>query len=253
MMLAHRFKQAGYAAVLIVGLLGLQLILAQLVLHLIPEAIKATIALDAVLVLAILIFRRRAPQYFSNFWGQSKDQRMIPSIGWLVVAGFVFAFIAGQTLSSWLYSMTGSANYDDYTATQHNANILLVLALTVVVAPIAEETLLRGFLYPLMRRKLGVLPSVLLTTAVFMLLHGNLVQAAVVFPLGILLALVYEHTRSLALVVLLHVGFNVCSVFTPATLIGVLSAPILIACWCAAFAASAWWLAPRTQRTGSRP
>lgn len=52
------------------------------------------------------------------------------------------------------------------------ASLAMVMLFGVVLAPIFEEMLFRGFLLPLLARSLGPWPGVLLTAVPFALLHG---------------------------------------------------------------------------------
>ena len=49
---------------------------------------------------------------------------------------------------------------------------MLLMAMAVFVAPLVEETVFRGYLYPLFAKSLGVLPGILITGALFGLMHG---------------------------------------------------------------------------------
>lgn len=78
---------------------------------------------------------------------------------------------------------------------------LLVFIVTVVLAPIAEELLFRGLLYRYLRRKVPIIVAVLISAAVFGILH-------IVFPplfvMGIVFALVSEKYDSLYPSMFLH-------------------------------------------------
>lgn len=80
-------------------------------------------------------------------------------------------------------------------------------------APVIEELFFRGFLYPVLARRLGVFVSVLLTAIAFAALHGaQLAQAvaplAVIFIVGLVLTIVRARTKSVASSMLVHMGYN---------------------------------------------
>jgi len=90
---------------------------------------------------------------------------------------------------------------------------MLLMAMAVFVAPLVEETVFRGYLYPLFAKSLGVLPGILITGALFGLMHGA--QLGWTWGLVVLLSLVgviftFARARSGTVVAsfLLHLGYN---------------------------------------------
>ena len=90
---------------------------------------------------------------------------------------------------------------------------MLLMAMAVFVAPLVEETVFRGYLYPLFAKSLGVLPGILITGALFGLMHGA--QLGWTWGLVGLLSLVgviftFARARSGTVVAsfLLHLGYN---------------------------------------------
>lgn len=80
-------------------------------------------------------------------------------------------------------------------------------------APLLEELFFRGFLYPALARWIGMIASVILTSAAFAVLHqGQLANAWLpltwLFVVGTVLTLIRARTRSVALSFLVHLGYN---------------------------------------------
>jgi membrane protease YdiL (CAAX protease family) len=89
----------------------------------------------------------------------------------------------------------------------------LVAAYGVVVAPVVEETLFRGLLYPAIRSaagggRRGVWTGVLVTAALFAAVHQDVGALVPLFVLAIVLGFVFENTNSLAGVIVAHGLFN---------------------------------------------
>lgn len=80
-------------------------------------------------------------------------------------------------------------------------------ALAVIAAPLAEEFIFRGLIFGGLRRSLGLLPSILMSAALFAIMHPP-VSMAPVFVLGVATAYVYDRTRSLLAPVLVHAIYN---------------------------------------------
>ena len=90
---------------------------------------------------------------------------------------------------------------------------LLFVAMAVVVAPLVEETLFRGYLYPLLARSFGIAPGILVTGLCFGAMHGaqlgwtwSLVSMLIL--VGIVLTLVRARTGSVLASYLMHLGYN---------------------------------------------
>lgn len=85
--------------------------------------------------------------------------------------------------------------------------IVLIIAL-VVVAPIAEELFFRGIVFNAWEREYGTRRAVLGSAILFAAIHGSIFALLPILGLGIVLAILYRETRSLAATVALHAGFN---------------------------------------------
>ncbi len=87
-------------------------------------------------------------------------------------------------------------------------NMAVTMATGIIVAPLAEEFIFRGYIYGVLRRNLGIIPSILVTSLLFASIHLNLSALPALFLLGICLTLAYENTGSLVVPMLMHAGFN---------------------------------------------
>jgi membrane protease YdiL (CAAX protease family) len=77
----------------------------------------------------------------------------------------------------------------------------------IIVAPLCEEIFFRGFLYRILRGKLGLWPAVVINGSLFGAVHltsGGPLAVAVIAPLGFLLCLVYERSGSIYPCIGLH-------------------------------------------------
>ena len=92
-------------------------------------------------------------------------------------------------------------------------SLLLVAFFAVVLGPLFEELLFRGFLQPLLERALGAWPAILLAATGFALLHGQEYkwmwqQLLVVGLAGVAFGYARYKTGSTAAAALLHGGYN---------------------------------------------
>jgi uncharacterized protein len=99
---------------------------------------------------------------------------------------------------------------DRFFQTAREAGIMSIIAITL--APFMEELFFRGFLYPVLARRLGTLIAILITSALFGLLHGAQLgyswAVLIIFLVGVALTIVRAVTKSVASSFLVHVGYN---------------------------------------------
>ena len=124
---------------------------------------------------------------------------------------------AGLALATQLFSgllqrwMPKSPPIVEYFRTPSSAYALA--AFGILVAPVVEELFFRGFLYPALARPLGVAPAIALTAGGFALIHSEQLAHAwapllVLFAVGMVLTGVRAKTKSVAVCVLIHMGYN---------------------------------------------
>lgn len=89
---------------------------------------------------------------------------------------------------------------------------IAVLVMAVIVAPVAEEFIFRGYLYPVGRKYLGPFFAVAGSSFFFALLHGHLASLPALFTLAVCLALAYEKSGSLLVPMVMHATFNAVSI-----------------------------------------
>lgn len=86
----------------------------------------------------------------------------------------------------------------------HRYEYLLAFVTLVIVAPLAEEVLFRGYLYGKIRSKVPLWAAILLVSALFAAVHGQWNVAIDVFALSIVLCVLRELTGSIWSGILLH-------------------------------------------------
>jgi len=83
-----------------------------------------------------------------------------------------------------------------------------VVVLAVIVAPIAEELIFRGYFYGVLRQYGGRLCAILVTSMLFAAIHLHAPSMAGLFFLAVTLALIYEKTSNLWAPIFAHAVFN---------------------------------------------
>lgn len=85
---------------------------------------------------------------------------------------------------------------------------VLAFVTLVIVAPIAEEVLVRGYLYGKLKKVTSVAVALMISSLLFSVMHMQLNVALNVLPLGVVLVLLRETTGSIWAGILLHMLKN---------------------------------------------
>lgn len=110
-----------------------------------------------------------------------------------------------------LIKQAGPTPFDDFFKARQT--VLMLMAFGILVAPLVEETVFRGFLYPVAARQFGIMPGILLTGILFggfhaMQLWGAWGQIGLLVLVGIVLTWVRARTGSVLAGFLMHVAYN---------------------------------------------
>jgi membrane protease YdiL (CAAX protease family) len=175
--------------------------------------ISATLVQDAALIIAAVWF---ASMWANGLTPASFGLRRVPigpAAGWTVLA-----FIAFWILTAIYISAVGQPDQQELTRDLRDEESLAALigygVLLAFVAPLAEELFFRGFVFGVLREKIGTVWGVLATGLVFGLVHvaGSPIETVgVLIILGSLLCVLYLQTGSLLPCIALHAINNAIS------------------------------------------
>ena len=125
--------------------------------------------------------------------------------------GLGVAMLFVLTLLENLLPMPKDTPFEHLFDRPRDAYLLSIIAVTL--GPLMEELFFRGFMYPVLARRMGVVWGILLTALPFGLIHlpqyGWAWGAAlVIFMVGVVCGTVRAVTKSVAASFLVHVGYN---------------------------------------------
>jgi membrane protease YdiL (CAAX protease family) len=131
-------------------------------------------------------------------------------IGYGLLAYFALmpVLIAVALLWKWFGESIGY-KYEDHLAIssilESNSTFLIVIVVlsAVVVAPVVEEFFFRGFIYPVFRKRTGILVATLVSSVGFALIHGFF-SFLPIMVLAVVLAFLYERRQNIVAPVALH-------------------------------------------------
>ncbi len=83
-----------------------------------------------------------------------------------------------------------------------------VIILMVILGPFGEEILFRGMIYKSLRKRRGILASLILSSIFFAFVHGQFIHLFPIFLIAFILAYLYELTGSIVSSIVLHTSIN---------------------------------------------
>jgi membrane protease YdiL (CAAX protease family) len=115
----------------------------------------------------------------------------------------------------WMESLGAEKMQETVKLLQESTNpqaLALMAFAAVVAAPLCEEIVFRGYLYPVAKRFSGQWVAALSSSLLFACAHGSLSALLPLFLFGIVLVYIYEKTGSLWAPVAVHFCFNSATV-----------------------------------------
>ena len=140
-------------------------------------------------------------------------------LGWAWKPGFgigrsvALAFLL--VIAAWLISLLlgGQETEVDRILRSSRAAALIIAFVAVATAPLAEEVIYRGVLFPAVQRTVGAIPAVLIVTLMFAAPHvpqywPNMAVVSAITLLSIVLTAIRAYTGSLLPCFVIHLVFN---------------------------------------------
>jgi uncharacterized protein len=159
----------------------------------------------AVCMFALVEGKYQVPFWRAIRWNWPQGQRALLALG----LGAVMLIVLG--LLQTVLPMPKDTPFDHLFDRPRDAFLLALLAVTI--GPLMEEVFFRGFLYPVIERRIGAAWAIVLTALPFGLLHLQQYGWAwaagfVIFLVGVVCGAVRAATKSVASSFLVHVGYN---------------------------------------------
>ena len=127
----------------------------------------------------------------------------------LVLGGFSLSFLV--QLASAALQTKAKLPILEYFQDPRSARLLILMS--ILLAPLVEETVFRGYLYPVLARSFGIGAGVVITGTLFGLLHapqlwGGWGQISLLIGVGIIFTAARAISRTVVVSYILHVSYN---------------------------------------------
>ncbi len=178
-----------------------------------PEVLLGSIGFHAtltMLTLAVVVFRINPVAWLGLRW---KDWPWVLLIApaTVVTMWLVFGGLQALGYMEWMESLGVESVQDSVKLLQtaKDPMVLILMAVAaVLVAPVSEELVFRGYLYPAAKKFAGPWMAAICTGLVFAAAHGSLAALLPLFIFGVVLAVLYEKTGSIWAPIAVHFCFN---------------------------------------------
>jgi len=168
-------------------------------------------SLAAMIYLWLMTLARGSRSFWSTMgWHPlSGSKTELPTVLRYIVFGFFLALFS--SIVSSLAGEPKNVPFNEFL--QSRQTIWMLMAFGILVAPLVEETMFRGFLYPVAARSFGVVWGIIATGILFggshaSQLRGAWAQIAVLMFVGIALTWIRARAHSVFASFLVHVAYN---------------------------------------------
>jgi membrane protease YdiL (CAAX protease family) len=176
-----------------------------------PQLLRVMLSAQFLSYAVVLICMRVIVRYYQRRFGDAVHWHWPREHRWIayLLGGMALAVLV-QFLSS-LLPIPKTLPIDRYFQNRSSAYIMSIFGISM--APLVEELFFRGFLYPVLARRLGIAVGVVLTALGFAFVHSSQLASAwapllVLFVVGLVFTIVRVKTSNVAPGFLMHVGYN---------------------------------------------
>jgi membrane protease YdiL (CAAX protease family) len=158
---------------------------------------------------AVVRGRSSAPFWQAMGWRAFRNMASSATIVRYILGGFALAVVVG-----WLGNFVGrESGIPMEELFRSRQSVLMLMGLGILVAPVVEETIFRGCIYPVIARKFGITTGIVATGALFGLAHAQQLggawgQIGLLICVGIVLTYVRARAGTVAASYFVHLGYN---------------------------------------------
>ena len=138
------------------------------------------------------------------------------TLGYIAAILIIFIILAQLALTLVKYLVPGfnpdEAQNNDFTQNAASNRSLALIAL-VLLPPIFEETIFRGFIFPAFAKRTGVIWAAIISSVLFGFAHGQANIFVYTLVLGLLLCYLYVKTKSIIPGIIVHMLNNLLAFY----------------------------------------
>jgi len=163
-------------------------------------------------LLGVLVYRNLSPGDVFGFGGEKFFPLLGRALLALAAAYPVLMLVQAMVYGAWGGDLRPQEVVQFLQEAEAPRDRWAVVVMAVVIAPVAEEVIFRGYLYPVGKRSTGPFLSLGVSSLLFAALHGHAASVPALFALAVCLGLAYEKTGTLLVPMIMHAVFNAVSI-----------------------------------------
>lgn len=167
----------------------------------ISDPIISIFILNILLISGYIIYIRKKEIQIKYTKIDTKNKILLFSI-------FLTLFLLSNNISIYLYNHIEDNAFSSYSNILNNSNTIIMILSALIISPIAEEIFFRGIIFKYLRKEFNFIISAIISTLLFVIIHGTLVHIVPGILLGIFFCEVYEYTKDIKYNILCHILYN---------------------------------------------
>ena len=175
------------------------------------------VGFQLVITAAVVIFAMRntnANQWLGLRWKGWPWLFVIAPASVVTMALFMWVIQAAGYMA-WMESLGAEPKQDTVVlleTTKDPLILILMIITAVIVAPLWEEIVFRGYLHPVLKKYGGIWTGAIFSSLLFAVVHNSLAAMLPLFLLALLMVWLYERTGSIWTPIAIHACFNAAAV-----------------------------------------
>lgn len=183
-----------------------------------------TMFCSALATIPVLVFLRYKDIQREKINGRFRKYKRISVLKYILIIPFgAFCMMAANYFVNLLVLFIPSLMTDSYVEAEkiiYGNGLLLQIVEAGIMGPIVEELIFRGLVYTRIKRMTKIIPAAIISSILFGIYHGNLVQAPYAFIIGMICVYLYDKYKAIAAPIIFHISANLLSIILTALLQG---------------------------------
>ena len=215
-----------------IALLVLQVLMIKYFYHPLPVEVYSVFSLESSLIIDTLIIIIILPWYNVGVLEQFRIVKFNVLIMVVIMAVFVLILVLPivdtvEFIKRLTHQQLTIKKFDFALLTTPNINKIIYFFLMVIITPVVEEIIYRGFLFNLLLKKYSVKIALIVSSLIFAFFHLRFAGIGFLFVYGLFFGYVYYKTNSLIAPILAHFTINFLAMFSTPSFVDLNSGSIV--------------------------
>lgn len=139
---------------------------------------------------------------------KKEDRFNIKNVKYIVILSFSSSLLLNILLLYIIPFTQNNEMVEEISENIYSLNIITSTIIIGVIIPLAEELLMRGYIYNSLDYVFDYKFAIIISSLIFAILHGNITQGIYAFILGIIIALIYKYYNNIIYCFIFHISAN---------------------------------------------